>query len=64
LRTLTIETAKSVRRMIDEGVTPEPIVTKGCDACSLVDVCQPHACGSGKPVGRWVLDRVEAALET
>jgi len=64
LRALTIETAQSIRRMLDEGVTPEPIVTKGCEACSLIDDCQPHVCETGKTIGRWVLDRVESALKT
>jgi len=63
LRSLTLETAQSVRRMIDDGKTPGPNVTKSCDACSLLEACQPQVCESVGSAERWIADRVEAALE-
>jgi len=62
LRTLTTDTVRAVRKMLDEGVTPGPVVTKGCEACSLVGFCQPEICGHKESAERWVLDRVDEAL--
>ncbi len=32
------------------GETPPPVLTKGCDSCSLQERCQPHALSSGRSV--------------
>lgn len=55
LRTLTMETVDNIRRMIDEGRTPsaeyEP---KRCDACSLLELCQPRTLGKRRTVTGWL----------
>ncbi len=43
LRSLTKETIASVRQMIASGVTPAAeYISKRCDTCSLIELCQPR----------------------
>lgn len=41
LRELTEHVAKNVHKLLSDGVLPEAKINKGCDACSLVDICRP-----------------------
>jgi len=62
LRALTEETATAVRKLLEEGVTPEPVFTPGCEACSLAGRCQPQICAKRDCVDKWVRDRVDSIL--
>jgi CRISPR-associated exonuclease Cas4 len=54
LRELARETARAIHMMRSEGITPtaeyEP---RRCDACSLIDLCQPKALRFRKGVSAW-----------
>lgn len=39
LRDLTEAVAREAHELIAAGVTPPPVITKGCDACSLKELC-------------------------
>lgn len=39
LRALTESVAREAHELIASGVTPPPVITKGCDACSLKELC-------------------------
>ena len=41
LRAETLNTIAAVRRLLDSGTTPPPAYGKHCQACSLLDLCQP-----------------------
>jgi CRISPR-associated exonuclease Cas4 len=54
LRSLTRETALSLHKMIACQTTPPPSYTKEkCDACSLIEICNPHSCGLSQSTRRW-----------
>ena len=56
LRTLTHQTIENTRQMFESGITPSARYdAKRCDACSLIDLCQPRLLG-GHAVAAW-LDR-------
>lgn len=42
LRQRTLAVVAAVRALFDSGTTPEPILGKHCNACSLQDVCNPE----------------------
>ncbi|RJP80279.1 MAG: CRISPR-associated protein Cas4 [Desulfobacteraceae bacterium] len=44
LRQETTETAKRLRSMIQNRITPEPFYTKKCESCSFLDFCMPRVC--------------------
>ncbi len=55
LRALTTETVQNVRRLIDEGQTPAATYDpKRCDACSLLELCQPRSLGKRRTVSKWL----------
>lgn len=60
LRTLTRQTIVATRNMIISEKTPmaryEP---KRCDACSLIDLCQPRLLGRARDVEHWLRDQLE-----
>lgn len=60
LRALTVDTAKAVRAMLVAGRTPtasyEP---RRCDACSLIDLCQPRLLARGDGIAAWLKARLE-----
>jgi CRISPR-associated exonuclease Cas4 len=60
LRELTRQTAHSVRSMILSGQTPlagyEP---KRCDACSLIELCQPRWLAHSNAVSAWLQKQLE-----
>jgi CRISPR-associated exonuclease Cas4 len=43
LRAAVEETVPAIRRMLDSGELPPPVNDSRCRACSLADICQPHA---------------------
>lgn len=55
LRRLTLDTIAAVRRMIAAGVTPTAQYSaRRCDACSLLDLCQPKLLGRTRSVNDWL----------
>lgn len=60
LRTLTRQTIVATRNMIISGKTPsahyEP---KRCDACSLIDLCQPRLLNRARGVEHWLRNQLE-----
>ena len=54
LRRLTRETAESVHRMIEAGITPKARYEKKCDTCSFFNLCLPKITGKKKKVGTWL----------
>lgn len=61
LRSLTEEVARNVHTLIRTGITPSPILTKGCQACSLVDVCRPGEVGGRDSACRWIANQIDMA---
>lgn len=59
LRILTENVANKVRGLIRAGLTPPPILTKGCRACSLVDVCRPGDVGDKVSVHHWIRNQID-----
>jgi CRISPR-associated exonuclease Cas4 len=59
LRQLTLETIQATREMISEGRTPTAsYLAKRCDACSLIELCQPKLLGKGRDVEVWLRQQV------
>lgn len=60
LRALTLTTIQATREMIHGGRTPsadyEP---KRCDACSLIDLCQPRWLARGSGVAAWLQGQLD-----
>jgi len=55
LRELTLEVIGATRKMIRAGITPKAsYMPKRCDACSLIDLCQPRLLGEGRNVEAWL----------
>lgn len=61
LRELTENTASSVRELLSSHKTPEARWTKGCRACSLLDVCRPEDFSARDSVRQWMRIQMEAA---
>jgi CRISPR-associated exonuclease Cas4 len=61
LRRLTTDVAAQAREMIMGGRTPKPIYERRkCEACSLLEICQPRAIGRQRNVAEWL----SAAIKT
>lgn len=55
LRQLTCGTIAAVRSMLDSGTTPTARYSpRLCDACSLLDLCQPRLLGRTQSVNAWL----------
>lgn len=55
LRDLTTRTIAATREMLERGVTPQAVYDKRrCDACSLIDLCQPKLLGGRASVVAWL----------
>ncbi|MDR2156096.1 MAG: CRISPR-associated protein Cas4 [Burkholderiaceae bacterium] len=55
LRQLTIDTINATRAMLESAVTPlATYVPKRCDACSLIDLCQPRLLQRKDSVSAWL----------
>ncbi|MGH8174760.1 MAG: CRISPR-associated protein Cas4 [Steroidobacter sp.] len=60
LRTLTRRTIADARAMMHSGVTPTASYdAKRCDACSLIDLCQPRLLARGHGVESWLRGQLE-----
>jgi len=60
LRALTRHTAEAVRAMFDSGRVPSAeYAAKRCDACSLIDLCQPRTLGRATGVDGWLRAQLE-----
>jgi CRISPR-associated exonuclease Cas4 len=63
LRTLTLEIADQVRRMIEQGRTPPGIYTpKLCDRCSLINLCQPKSMRLKRGTAAWFTSQLESQI--
>lgn len=62
LRELTEDVAEKVRALLMAGLTPPPVLTKGCRACSLVDVCRPEDVCGRDSVKQWLSSRIDEVL--
>jgi CRISPR-associated exonuclease Cas4 len=58
LREETEETAKRLHELIGSGATPEPVFSKRCRQCSLMDHCQPKALSRGRSVENYLIKAV------
>lgn len=60
LRQLTVEIIHATREMIRAGRTPLASYDAGrCDACSLIDLCQPRLLGRAGSVQDWLRRQIE-----
>ncbi len=60
LRALTLDTIADTRAMLHDSDTPAARYdAKRCDACSLIDVCQPRLLDRGS-VDQWVRRQLNA----
>lgn len=60
LRQLTLEVINATREMIRAGRTPlASYEAKRCDACSLIDLCQPRLLGRAGSVEAWLRRQIE-----
>ena len=59
LRSLTEDVARKVHALIHAGLTPPPVLTKGCQACSLVDLCRPGDVGGRDSASRWITNQID-----
>lgn len=62
LRTLTETVISAVHDLIAKGETPSPRVSKGCDACSMKELCRPEDCGNGLSVKRWLANQIAEVM--
>ncbi|HMP09421.1 CRISPR-associated protein Cas4 [Hydrogenophaga sp.] len=59
LRRLTLETIRATREMIRAVHTPmASYLAKRCDACSLIELCQPKLLGKGRGVEAWLREQI------
>ena len=59
LRQLTLETIQATREMIRAGQTPTAsYLAKRCDACSLIELCQPKLLGKRRDVEAWLREQI------
>ena len=59
LRSLTEDISAKVHKLIRNGETPPPMMTKGCKACSLFDQCRPKDVGAIGSAQRWIMNQLE-----
>jgi CRISPR-associated exonuclease Cas4 len=60
LRALTLDTIAKVRLMIESGQTPTASYqAKRCDACSMLDVCQPKLLQRSGSVQTWLQQQLK-----
>ena len=59
LRRLTHDTIRVTREMIRSGRTPTASYqAKRCDACSLIELCQPKLLGKGRNIEAWLRGQI------
>lgn len=60
LRELTLDTIQATRKLIESGRTPSAqYQSRRCDACSLIELCQPHLLGAKSAVNTWLAKQIE-----
>lgn len=60
LRQLTRDTIQATRALLTSGTTPSAqYSTKLCDACSLIDLCQPKLLGRKDSVNAWLIQHLK-----
>src|SRR5690606_2614959 len=60
LRQLTLDTIHATREMIRSGNTPSTsYLAERCDACSLIDICQPQLLDRAKDVTAWLRKQID-----
>ena len=63
LRQLVIETAAALHAMIDSRITPlAEYNSRRCDACSLIDLCQPKALRFKRGAAAWFSANLKAQI--
>ncbi len=63
LRQLVAETIEALHAMIDSRVTPlAEYLSKRCDACSLIDICQPKALRFKRGAQAWFSSSLNSQL--
>lgn len=61
IRELTISAIREVISILSAGSTPRAVYEpKRCDACSLIDDCQPRLLAREKMVSKWVADQLSS----
>lgn len=51
LRAETLHVIQQVHQLLESGITPPPEYDKHCNACSLMEICQPKLVGKDRTVG-------------
>ncbi|WP_148713842.1 CRISPR-associated protein Cas4 [Chitinolyticbacter meiyuanensis] len=60
LRDLTLNIITATKALFEQGRTPSAdYQPRRCDACSLIDLCQPKLLGRRKPVSAWLRQQWE-----
>lgn len=60
LRGLTLSTITATRALIESGRTPlAEYLPRRCDACSLIDLCQPRLLGRKASVDSWLSQQIK-----
>jgi CRISPR-associated exonuclease Cas4 len=63
LRDLVRHTSVEIRQCIDSGITPSAEYDpKRCDACSLIDLCQPQAMRFRKGAAAWFSSNLKSQI--
>jgi CRISPR-associated exonuclease Cas4 len=63
LRDLVSKTSEEVRQCFASGLTPTAEYDpRRCDACSLLDLCQPHAMRFKKGVAAWFASNLKSEI--
>lgn len=61
LRRLTLDTIAATRAMLDAGITPTAEYSaRRCDACSLIDLCQPRLLQRRTGVNAWLARQLKS----
>lgn len=61
LRRLTRDTVAATRAMLEAGITPTADYNaKRCDACSLIELCQPKLLQRRTSVNAWLARQLKA----
>lgn len=60
LRTLTLDTITATRHLLYGQYTPTAqYQPRRCDACSLIELCQPRLLGRKQTVGQWLRQQIK-----
>ncbi len=62
LRALCVDASRRFHEIVASGITPPPVRTPACGACSLEPVCEPRLAAERRSVARYVQAAVRRAL--